>query len=133
MDTKPTILICGEIVWATQEIEQLKRIANILVNSSPLKTAASTDHHKQTVTPKNRKEFIEACKNGPYSHLDMIYHSNHSLPTLGNFDTELISHLPKSLRFICHNGAGYDMIDAKACFNRGIIPPYYNLGYTDVG
>lgn len=33
----------------------------------------------------------------------------------GRFDKELISHLPKSVRFICHNGAGYDQIDIEPC------------------
>ena len=28
--------------------------------------------------------------------------------------------LPQSLKFVCHNGAGYDQIDAQACANRGI-------------
>ena len=38
----------------------------------------------------------------------------------GRFDQELIDVLPSSLRFVSHNGAGYDSIDASACANRGI-------------
>lgn len=38
----------------------------------------------------------------------------------GPFDGELVSELPKSLRFICHNGAGYDNVDVNACSSRGI-------------
>lgn len=38
----------------------------------------------------------------------------------GRFDQELIDVLPSSLRFVAHNGAGYDSIDAFACANRGI-------------
>lgn len=38
----------------------------------------------------------------------------------GRFDQELIDVLPSSLRFVSHNGAGYDSIDALACANRGI-------------
>ncbi|KAI4204194.1 MAG: hypothetical protein LQ350_001385 [Teloschistes chrysophthalmus] len=37
----------------------------------------------------------------------------------GRFDQELIDLLPQSLKFISHNGAGYDQIDAEACANRG--------------
>ncbi len=36
------------------------------------------------------------------------------------FDQELIDLLPSSLKFISHNGAGYDSIDASACAARGI-------------
>ncbi|KAG6013664.1 hypothetical protein E4U43_007178 [Claviceps pusilla] len=38
----------------------------------------------------------------------------------GRFDAELISHLPPSVGFICHNGAGYDQIDVESCTERGI-------------
>jgi glyoxylate reductase len=34
-------------------------------------------------------------------------------------DEELVSHYPDSLKFICHNGAGYDQVDANACAKRG--------------
>jgi lactate dehydrogenase-like 2-hydroxyacid dehydrogenase len=37
----------------------------------------------------------------------------------GPFDAELISLLPKSLKYICHNGAGYDNIDIPACSEKG--------------
>ncbi|PGH15958.1 hypothetical protein AJ79_02125 [Helicocarpus griseus UAMH5409] len=38
----------------------------------------------------------------------------------GPFNAELLNELPKSLRFICHNGAGYDNIDIPTCTKRGI-------------
>ena len=38
----------------------------------------------------------------------------------GRFDQEIIDVLPPSIRFISHNGAGYDSIDATACAARGI-------------
>jgi len=36
-------------------------------------------------------------------------------------DQEIVDALPKSLKFICHNGAGYDQIDVHACSARS--PP----------
>ena len=42
----------------------------------------------------------------------------------GLVDEELVSFFPKSLKFICHNGAGYDQVDAAACAKRGM---YYVL------
>lgn len=50
----------------------------------------------------------------------MIYRSNESTSITGPFDKELVSALPSSVSFICHNGAGYDNIDVKACTDRGI-------------
>ena len=38
----------------------------------------------------------------------------------GRFDPELIDALPKSLRYIAHNGAGYDQIDVDACTLKGL-------------
>jgi lactate dehydrogenase-like 2-hydroxyacid dehydrogenase len=35
----------------------------------------------------------------------------------GAFDKELVEGLPRSLRWICHNGAGY--VDVDACTKRG--------------
>ena len=40
----------------------------------------------------------------------------------GLVDEELASHYPDSLKYICHNGAGYDQVDVKACTKRGIMP-----------
>jgi glyoxylate reductase len=45
----------------------------------------------------SREDFISKCKSG-----------------------ELVESLPKSLKFICHNGAGYNNIDVAACTKRGI-------------
>jgi glyoxylate reductase len=42
-----------------------------------------------------------------------------ALQVTGPFDNELVSLLPQSLKYICHNGAGYDNIDVNACTQRG--------------
>lgn len=49
-----------------------------------------------------------------------IYRSNESTSVTGPFNRELVQYLPSSLKFICHNGAGYDNIDVKTCTSRGI-------------
>lgn len=38
----------------------------------------------------------------------------------GPFDKELVTALPKSVKYITHNGAGYDNIDVSACTERNI-------------
>lgn len=45
----------------------------------------------------------------------------HSTSVTGKFDQELIEALPASVRFLAHNGAGYDNIDVAACTRRGIL------------
>ena len=37
----------------------------------------------------------------------------------GPFTEEILSVLPPTVKFICHNGAGYDNIDVEACTRRG--------------
>lgn len=35
------------------------------------------------------------------------------------FDKELIDSLPSSVKWIAHNGAGYDPVDVRACIAKG--------------
>ena len=45
--------------------------------------------------------------------------------------------MPSSIKFVCHNGAGYDQIDAKAARKHGITvsntPGYVNQATADIG
>lgn len=68
-----------------------------------------------------REEFLSKCKNGDFKDVFALYRSNDSNKITGNFNEELLDALPKSLKFICHNGAGYDNIDIPACTKRGIL------------
>ena len=45
--------------------------------------------------------------------------AHYSCKITGRFDSELVSLLPPSVKFISHTGAGYDSIDAVACAERG--------------
>lgn len=67
-----------------------------------------------------RDEFLSKCRSGAFDGTYALYRSNDSNKYTGNFDDELLEALPKSLKFICHNGAGYDNIDIAACTKRGI-------------
>ncbi|KAF1957846.1 glyoxylate reductase [Byssothecium circinans] len=68
----------------------------------------------------SREDFLSKCKSGAFDGIYALYRSNDSNKVTGNFDDELLEALPKSLKFICHNGAGYDNIDIEACTKRGI-------------
>ncbi|OAL01098.1 hypothetical protein IQ06DRAFT_376694 [Phaeosphaeriaceae sp. SRC1lsM3a] len=68
----------------------------------------------------NREDFISKCKSGEFDNVFALYRSNDSNGITGDFNEELVEVLPKSLKFICHNGAGYNNIDVAACTKRGI-------------
>jgi glyoxylate reductase len=67
-----------------------------------------------------REEFLEKCKSGEYDNVVGIYRSNESTSVTGPFNKELVGALPRSLKYIAHNGAGYDNIDVSACTEKGI-------------
>jgi glyoxylate reductase len=68
----------------------------------------------------DRADFIKRCKGGEFDGAFALYRSNDSNPLTGDFNEELLEVLPKSLKFVCHNGAGYNNIDVAACSKRGI-------------
>lgn len=86
----------------------------------------------------NRQSFIEECRSGTLDGVILAYRTFDSVDLTGRFDQELVQALPKSLRFVCHNGtrtephvhadrhtnretgAGYDQIDIEACSQRSI-------------
>ena len=63
----------------------------------------------QDLDVADRAAFFDACKpGGKYDGVVGIYRHNDSVASVGLFDKELIDALPSSVKFICHNGAGYD-------------------------
>jgi hypothetical protein len=48
-----------------------------------------------------------------------IYRENGCSEKIGIFDAELIVGLPSSVKWIAHNGAGYDPVDVHACKAQG--------------
>lgn len=53
---------------------------------------------------KNRKDFIEECKGGKLDGVVACYRTFQSAEVTGLFDKDLVKELPKSLKFVCHNG-----------------------------
>jgi lactate dehydrogenase-like 2-hydroxyacid dehydrogenase len=99
----PRVLICGDIVWAHDEVkEMLGPIAEVVRMDSP-----------------NREHFFQHL-NSTYANIVGIYRHNTSADRIGIFDAELVNTLPKTVAWIAHNGAGYDQIDIAACKARGI-------------
>ncbi|KAK5090116.1 glyoxylate reductase [Lithohypha guttulata] len=103
---KPKILLLGEIDHAQEQWQGLSGLGELI---------------KPQAT--NRGEFIAECNNGKFDGVVAAYRTFTSAAITGRFDQELVDVLPKSWRYLCHNGAGYDQIDPDACSQR--VPPLY--------
>lgn len=72
----------------------------------------------------NRADFLAGFRpGGIYADVVGIYRENGSAERIGVFDKELIDGLSSSVKWIAHNGAGYDPVDVHACIARGLLTP----------
>ncbi len=68
----------------------------------------------------SRADFVAGFKaGGKYEGVVGIYRHNVSAGQIGIFDAELVDALPPYVKWIAHNGAGYDQIDVVACKAKG--------------
>jgi hypothetical protein len=72
---------------AKKEFDALSEIADLVAPSST-----------------SREEFIEECKSGAFDGVVAAYRTFDSVTITGRIDSELLESLPKSLKFIAHNG-----------------------------
>ncbi|GJJ08475.1 hypothetical protein Clacol_002693 [Clathrus columnatus] len=95
--------IAGDIVWAHEEVKGLLgNIANVV-----------------RVTSQTREDFFAQCRQGgTFADAVGIYRHNSSADRIGIFDEQLINELPTTVKWIAHNGAGYDQIDVEATKKR---------------
>lgn len=104
--TPPRVLICGDIVWAHEESKQFFQGLADVVRMDSL----------------DREDlFANLNQGGKYEGTVAIYRDNTSAERVGVFDRALIGALPPGVRWIAHNGAGYDQIDVNACKDKGIV------------
>ncbi|KJZ77631.1 hypothetical protein HIM_02808 [Hirsutella minnesotensis 3608] len=101
--SRPGVLMLGIVHHAKPEFEKLSEVATV-----------------EQVTSGTREDFIRDCDAGKYNHVVAISRTYDSVAITGRFDAELVSHLPSSIKFISHNGAGYDQIDVNACSEKKI-------------
>ena len=97
-------LLIGKLSHAQKEWQQVSQVASKL----------------HEYPDGNREDFLSKCKSGEFDGIYALYRSNDSNPITGDFNAELLDALPKSLKYVCHNGAGYNNIDVAACTKRGI-------------
>ncbi|KAL8817553.1 MAG: hypothetical protein Q9223_003637 [Gallowayella weberi] len=100
---KPIVLLLGELLQTQKEWHDLAQIAEL-----------------RQIKDGNRKQFLKDCQSGAHDGVLAIARTYESVELTGRFDQDLIRLLPQTLKFIAHNGAGYDQIDAEACGHRGI-------------
>ncbi|KAK8850328.1 hypothetical protein IAR55_004245 [Kwoniella newhampshirensis] len=101
----PKVLFLDSIKLATGQLKAFNKVATVIPNTST-----------------NREEFISDLST-KYKDVSGIYRhfkASESIRITGRFDEELVSKLPLKLKFIAHNGAGYDQIDIPSCTARGI-------------
>ncbi|KAK5096463.1 hypothetical protein LTR70_001636 [Exophiala xenobiotica] len=117
--SKPSILLVGDLAHTNKEWESL-----------------SAKYSLKEFRQGSREQFLSKLKSD-FSDVVGLYRSNQSTSETGPFDQELVSQLPKSLKFICHNGAGYDNIDVEAVNDRQIsvssTPVAVDNATADVG
>lgn len=67
---------------------------------------ASISEIADIIEPKarSREEFIKECKLGAFDNVVATYRTFQSVAITGLIDEELIALLPRSLKFIAHNG-----------------------------
>lgn len=53
---------------------------------------------------RSRDEFIQECKSGAFDNVVAAYRTFMSVAITGLIDEELVTALPKNLKFLCHNG-----------------------------
>ncbi|KAA8897223.1 glyoxylate reductase [Sphaerosporella brunnea] len=103
MQDKPKILLLGKIIHAHDQWNALSEIAELI---SPKST--------------NRDDFIKECQSGAFDGVVAAYRTFGSVSITGLIDGPICDALPASLKFIAHNGAGYDQVDVHACTEYGI-------------
>lgn len=101
--SKPTVLLIGGLTHANKEWQ-----------------AYASKYNLKEFLTGTRNDFLQNCKDGQYDDVVALYRSNNSVAQTGPFDRELVAVLPPSLKFICHNGAGYDNIDVEAVTEKGL-------------
>ncbi|EIN06735.1 hypothetical protein PUNSTDRAFT_115244 [Punctularia strigosozonata HHB-11173 SS5] len=99
------VLICGDLVWADAEAKDMfQGLADVVRMDSP-----------------DRADFLKGFQpGGKYEGIIGVYRHNVSADRIGIFDKEIIAALAPSVKWIAHNGAGYDQIDVAACKEKGI-------------
>ncbi|KAI4280356.1 MAG: hypothetical protein L6R38_004539 [Xanthoria sp. 2 TBL-2021] len=120
--SKPKVLLLGEIEHAPAQsaYHSLASLADL-------------------ITPKSIKpaDFLDECRSGAFDGTKAIYRTFQSVSITGRIEGEVVKALAEAgVRFIAHNGAGYDQIDIPTCTTHKIhvsntAPPALSAATAD--
>lgn len=86
---------------------------------------------------RSRSDFIDECTSGTLDGVLVIYRTFDSVDITGRFDEDLVRVLPKSVKFVCHNGERISQflhvvtfLVGPACIGRVISCTYSLLEQT---
>ncbi|KAL8808129.1 MAG: hypothetical protein Q9200_004384 [Gallowayella weberi] len=120
--SKPKVLRLGEI-----EHLPAQNAYNSLSTFADLITPQST----------NPADFLSECRSGAFNGTIAVYRTFQSVSVTGRIEGEVVEALAAAgVRFIAHNGAGYDQIDVPACTTHSIqisntAPPALSAATAD--
>ncbi|GAA5928713.1 uncharacterized protein JCM15063_003948 [Sporobolomyces koalae] len=120
------LVVARSIVHSPRSIQTVAKRPKVLLMdrielAKSVETRLANQYDLITMDSQNREEFKRDCLE-KYQGVEAIYRhfKGASTKVTGLFDQQLVQDLPRSLKFICHNGAGYDQIDISACTSRKI-------------
>lgn len=108
-ETKPEVLYLTKDIApeARKALEALEQVATVHVYS-----------------PESREDLVARFQS-EFKNVVAIATTFFSGVAVGSFDKELIDQFPASVKFVCHNGAGYDIIDFDYVTKKG-----YQMSHT---
>lgn len=71
----------------------------------------------------DRADFLVEAASGAFDGCLVAYRTFGSVSITGRVDSELVLALPPSLKYICHNGAGFDQIVGRQPTPHAPRPP----------
>jgi glyoxylate reductase len=101
------------VVWPKSSLDTLYTLSNTLTDLRAIQRLDSPD----------RADFIKGFgPGGKYESVVAVFRDASSSKEIGVYDEEIIEGISKSVKWIAHNGAGYDNLDVQACKARGTLP-----------
>ncbi|KAL8998007.1 MAG: hypothetical protein Q9169_002847 [Polycauliona sp. 2 TL-2023] len=120
--SKPKVLLLGDIDHAPAQsaYNSLSSLADL-------------------ITPKSTHpaDFLAECRSGAFNGTKAVYRTFQSISITGRIEGEVVKALAEAgVRFIAHNGAGYDQIDIPTCTTHKIhvsntAPPALSAATAD--
>jgi len=97
-----------------------KSKANVFASAKEEWEALSSVAQLIEVKSTNPADFKKEAESGAFEGVVAAYRAFTSMTITGLIDAELLKLMPKSFKFLCQNGAGYDPINVHDCTEAGV-------------